>query len=72
MNILVFLARAHIGIAIGNGSEIAAESAGVVLVNDKLTDVVVALILSRHILRRIRLNFGWALSKLNRFLEYGC
>ena len=47
--------------AIGAGTDVAIETAGVVLVNSKLTDVVVAIHLARTIYSRIRLNFVWAL-----------
>ena len=55
------LAQADIGIALGQGSEIAIDAASVVLIQDKLEDVVVAMHLSRHVFRRIVLNFIWAL-----------
>ena len=55
------LAQADIGIAIGAGTDVAMETAGIVLVNSKLTDVVVAMDLARTIFNRIRLNFLWAL-----------
>ncbi len=55
------LAEADIGIAIGAGSNIAIETAGVVLMNSKLTDVVTAVNLARAIYSRIRWNFVWAL-----------
>jgi len=55
------LAQADIGIAIGAGTNIAVETAGIVLVNSKLTDVVTAIHLTRSIYKRIRWNFVWAL-----------
>ena len=55
------LAQADIGIAIGAGANVAIETAGIVLVNSKLVDVVVAIDLARTIYKRIRLNFVWAL-----------
>lgn len=54
------LAIADVGIAIGAGTQIAIEAAQMVLVNSKLEDVVTALDLSRVVLRRIRLNYVWA------------
>jgi len=57
------LAEADVGIAIGSGTQIAHEAAGIVLVNSKLTDLLVAIDLSRTIYGRIRLNFYWALGK---------
>ena len=55
------LAQADIGMAVGAGTNIAMETAGIVLVNSKLTDVVTATHLARTIYRRIRWNFVWAL-----------
>ena len=55
------LAQADVGIAVGQGSEIAIEAADIVLVNDKMEGVVVAIHLSRHVFKRILLNFAWAL-----------
>lgn len=55
------LAEADVGIAIGSGTQIAHEAAGIVLVNSKLTDLLVAIDLARTIYFRIRLNFMWAL-----------
>lgn len=54
------LTRADVGIAIGAGSDIAIESADVVLVNDKLTDVSKAIRLSKKTLTNIRENLFWA------------
>lgn len=55
------LAEADVGIAIGSGTQIAHEAAGIVLVNSKLTDLLVAIDLAKTIYFRIRLNFIWAL-----------
>ena len=55
------LAEASIGIAIGSGSQIAHEAAGIVLMNSKLTDLLVAMDLAETIYTRIQLNFLWAL-----------
>jgi hypothetical protein len=55
------LAEADVGIAIGSGTQIAHEAAGIVLVNSKLTDLLVAIDLARSIYFRIRLNLLWAL-----------
>ena len=55
------LARADVGVAIGSGSDIAVDSADVVLVKSDLTDVVTAVRLSRSTLRNIKENLFWAL-----------
>lgn len=54
------LARADIGIAIGAGTDIAIESAGVVLMKDDLSSAVFALKLGRAVLRNIKENLFWA------------
>ncbi|ETM46035.1 hypothetical protein L914_09013 [Phytophthora nicotianae] len=54
------LAQADVGIAIGGGTEIAVETADMVLMKSNLVDVVTALHLSRTIFNRIRLNYVWA------------
>lgn len=54
------LTRADVGIAIGAGSDIAIESADVVLVSDKLTDAAKAIRLSKKTLKNIRENLFWA------------
>lgn len=55
------LTRADVGIAIGSGSDIAVESADVVLVKNDPLDVVTAIRLSRSTMRNIRENLFWAL-----------
>ena len=55
------LARADIGVAIGAGTDIAIESANVVLVKSNLMDVATMVQLSRSVIRNIRENLFWAL-----------
>lgn len=55
------LARADIGIAIGAGSDIAIESADIVLMRSSVLDVASALQLSHATLRNIKQNLFWAL-----------
>lgn len=54
------LARADIGIAIGAGTDIAIDSADVVLMKNSLEDVCTAIELSRAVVRNIRMNLFWA------------
>ena len=54
------LARADVGIAIGAGTDIAMESADIVLMKSDLLDVVTAIQLSRAVIRNIRQNLFWA------------
>ncbi len=54
------LARADVGIAIGAGTDIALESADVVLVGSNLLDVVDTIGLSRAVIRNIKENLFWA------------
>jgi len=54
------LARADVGTAIGAGTDIAIESADIVLMRSDLTDVVTAVALSKAVLRNIRQNLFWA------------
>ena len=54
------LARADVGIAIGAGTDVAIESADVVLMKSDLADVVTAIRLSKAVIRNIKENLFWA------------
>ena len=54
------LTRADMGVAIGAGTDVAIESADIVLMNSKLSDVASAIRLSRATLKNIHENLFWA------------
>jgi Cu2+-exporting ATPase len=54
------LARADLGIAIGAGTDVAIETADVVLMRSDPLDVAIALAIGRGTLRKMRQNLGWA------------
>ena len=54
------LAQADIGIAIGQGTDIAIESADIVLMRGDLTSIAAAIRLSKSVMRNIKQNLFWA------------
>jgi len=54
------LAQADIGIAIGSGTDVAMESADIVLMRSDLMDVPTAIKLSKNVIRNIKQNLFWA------------
>ena len=54
------LVKADVGIAIGSGTDIAIESADIVLMKDNLLDSVKAIALSKAVIRNIKMNLFWA------------
>jgi Cu2+-exporting ATPase len=54
------LAAADLGIAIGTGTQIAQDSAGMVLMGDRLDNLPEALTLARRTLAKVRQNLFWA------------
>lgn len=54
------LARSDVGIAIGAGTDVAIESADIVLMKNDLQDVATAIELSKAVIRNIKENLFWA------------
>lgn len=54
------LVKSDVGIAIGSGTDIAIESADIVLIKNSLLDVVTAINLSREVIKNIKMNLFWA------------
>ncbi|MFA6657081.1 MAG: HAD-IC family P-type ATPase, partial [Mesotoga sp.] len=54
------LAEAHIGIAVGSGTDIAIETADVVLMSDNLDNILRAIKLSKETIKNIKQNLFWA------------
>ncbi len=54
------LAAADVGIAIGAGTDVAIDSADIILMKSRLTDAVTAICLSKAVIRNIKQNLFWA------------
>ena len=54
------LMRSDLGIAIGAGTDVAIQSADIVLINNNLLDAVTAVKLSKAVLKNIKMNLFWA------------
>lgn len=55
------LAAADVGITLESGTDIALESGSVVLIHNKLKDIITAIDLSKYVMRKIKQNMFWAL-----------
>jgi P-type Cu+ transporter len=54
------LATANIGLAMGNGSDVAVETGGIVLLKDDLATIPTAIKLAQRTMRKIKQNLFWA------------
>jgi len=54
------LVKSNVGLAIGSGTDIAIESADIVLMKNNLLDVVTAIDLSKAVIKNIKMNLFWA------------
>lgn len=54
------LAQAHVGIAIGSGTDVAKETGDIILIRSDLQDVVTAIETGRATMRKVRQNLFWA------------
>ena len=54
------LAQADVGIAVGSGSDIAAETAGIILVNSNPEDIVSLILFGKATYRKMIQNLAWA------------
>ncbi len=54
------LVRSDVGIAIGAGTDIAVDSADIVLIKNSLEDIYTAILLSKKVIRNIKTNLFWA------------
>ena len=54
------LAQADVGVAINSASDITVQAAGIVVMKDRLDDVLNAILISKKTFNRIKINFGWA------------
>lgn len=54
------LVKSDVGLAIGSGTDIAIDSADIVLMKSSLLDVVTAISLSKAVIRNIKMNLFWA------------
>ena len=60
INDAVALVQADVGIAMGNGTDVAIDSADIVLMKDNIGDVATAIELSKRTIRNIKQNLFWA------------
>jgi P-type E1-E2 ATPase len=54
------LAQAEVGVAINSVADITVQAAGIVVMKDRLDDVLNAILISKATFKRIKYNFAWA------------
>ena len=54
------LAQADVGVAINSASDMTVQAASIVVMKDRLEDVLNAILVARKTFQRIKINFGWA------------
>ena len=64
------LARADVGVAIGAGTDVAIESADIVLIKNDLQDAVTAIQLSKATVRNIKQNLFWSFSTIHSVFRW--
>ena len=62
INDAIAISQANVGIAMSNGSGVALESAGVILVNRQLKQIPIFMGIAKQSLRRVRQNLVWAMA----------
>ena len=60
INDSIALIKADVGIALGTGTDIAVDSADVILMNDNLENVITLIRVSKAVIKNIKMNLFWA------------
>lgn len=60
INDSIALIKADVGIAMGNGTDIAIDAADIILMNGNLNNVATSIRLSKNVISNIKMNLFWA------------